>query len=79
MDAFFRNLRKKGFEFENNNLRYAFLILKIVMVDIPFTIFSFINTCHVPNGGVEWKFEIDYRKINLKKQNVLMQVLLLFY
>ncbi len=49
------------------------------MVDIPFTIFSFINTCHVPNGGVEWKFEIDYRKINLKKQNVLMQVLLLFY
>ncbi len=79
MDAFFRFSRKKDSNLRTITLDMPFLILKIVMVDIPFTIFSFINTCHVPNGGVEWKFEIDYRKINLKKQNELMQVLLLFY
>lgn len=38
------------------------LILKIIIVDIPFIIFIFINTCHAPNGGVEWKFERNYRK-----------------
>lgn len=38
------------------------LILKVITVDIPFTIFVFINTCYAPRGGVEWKFERDYRK-----------------
>lgn len=59
----FLNLIIISFFFKNVRLILGvLLILKIVIVDIPFTIFSFINTCHAPNGGVEWKFVRDYRK-----------------
>jgi hypothetical protein len=47
-----------------NIYKYYFYLslLFIVFVDIPFLIFFFISTCHSTRGGVEWKFERDYRK-----------------
>lgn len=46
---------------------FMLFLFKSIIVDIPFIIFFFLNTCHAPNGGVEWKFERDYRKSRKKK------------
>ena len=43
------------------------LIIKCLIVDLPYSIIFILQTCHAPNGGVEWKFERDYRKSRKKK------------
>lgn len=50
--------------FITNIYKYYFYVnlLFFTFVDIPFLIFFFISTCHARRGGVEWKFERDYRK-----------------
>lgn len=57
--------------FITNIYKYYFYVnlLFFTFVDIPFLIFFFISTCHARRGGVEWKFERDYRKkISLSEQ-----------
>lgn len=49
-------------------VNFIYFLIKLIIIDIPFTLIHLTSTCHAPNGGVEWKFERDYRKLKNKRR-----------